>query len=201
MDGQPRLCLWGQAHAGERCALAGLYQFADCHGICPSFLHCPPKTFAHGGDWTQHCPGVGIIPRRSDTLARTAHLLVERHPGQLDHYLFVDFRPDGSGNHSSRLEPRQGTGAGGGATGWSSWVSILQHVQYFSAAAVQALQLVQCLCFQIRSPLSMGRKLHRRTKPSVFLCLFNRHFGHYDYDYGVRHASRPGSLSNRVGRG
>ena len=88
---------------------------------------------------------------RAVALARRSYLLVQRrfwiHVG--DHV--VGFRIDGSGYHSARFESGEGTRSGGGPARWTTGISVLQHLQHFPTAPVEALQLVQCLRFQIRS--------------------------------------------------
>ena len=151
LDGQPRICLWGQAHARKRRSLAGLYQSADCGGVCLSFLHSDTETEAHGGHRTQRRAWVGMDLFRGDPLARPTDLLVERRHGIHDHCHAVGFRSDGSGDYSSRIEPGQGTCSRTSSPRWTARISVLQHLQYISTATVEALQLVQCVCFQIRS--------------------------------------------------
>ena len=82
-------------------------------------------------------------------LARRTYLLVERRVGiHVDDHA-VGFRLDGSGDHPARFESDEGTRSGWGSAWRSTGISVLQHLQHFPTAPVEALQLVQCLRFQI----------------------------------------------------
>jgi hypothetical protein len=173
MDGQSRLFVRGQNHVGIGCSIVLHHQCLAGAEHGSLFLVCYAKFAMHTNDNMQNNPNIHNYNLPLHPVFDILHLLpVENcHHRSWNHsskFLAVPSTPSGRLHPLRRHYTHQRR---------SLRLPLLLHLQHIPSSSVQALQFVQRLRIEIRSPLSLGGELHREEESRRILLFFG--VGHH----------------------